>query len=237
MSMLRRLASRWATSVPTDAAASGTDAPERYRISGEVPGLAGRPAARISVDVIREPHQDGERVRVSAHLQANLASVIRPVLQQASSTQAAPAAALAAPSPEGASAIGRLADTGALVSRTAGRMLQQTLSRPWVQRVAEPLLRYDVNSWVHVQASTASLDAGSTALLPDAEALAPLGIRPGQAPLTRNLEVWSHGDARSNADLSILRLDKRDLPKELQASLGEQPFQMVATVATTREQV
>lgn len=219
---LRRARDRAATRLP---ALQPDHETERYAFAGELPGHGGLTACRVSIELLREPHQDGQRLRVSAHLQANLASAVRPTLR-ARTTAGADTARLSGP-------VRPAART--LVARTAGRLVQHTLSRSWVQRLTEPLLRFDLNTWVHIQASTAALDAGSRALLPESSALTALGIRPGSTGEGLQAEVWTHGDARQKAELSILRIDKQDLPKGMQEQLGDQPFQLVATVGSTLE--
>lgn len=204
---------------------------EAFRLQGEVPGLGERPAARISIEVRRERHLDGERVRVSAHLQANLSSVVRPALE------AARQAPLLPRRPRGtgggaARAIGRSTEQGVATAGPAQRLLQRAARQGWVQRSIEPLLDVDYNSWMHVDASTASLDRGADALLPD---VAALGVSPAELRAGSNIEVWSQGDALNQAELSIVRLDKHDLPGVLRQALGEEPFQLVATVASTRD--
>lgn len=218
---------------------------ERFRLSAAVPGRGSGVVCAFLVEVVRVAHQEGERIRVRAHVQANLASVVRPALQRAvGATQ--PSAASRPPNAGAArgetmpvllglpSRAGEGLGRGA--SMAAGRLVRGVWSNPWVQRVAEPLLRHDLNTWVDIHASTASLDAGASALLPGDDQFAPLGIRP--AKMTQDgvqIDVWAHGNERGEAEISVLQLDKRDLPPELRRELGTKPFQLVATIARTAE--
>lgn len=89
-----------------------------------------------------------------------------------------------------------------------------------------------LSSWLELRASDAALDAGSRALVP--EQLAQLGVAP---PDDKPVHTWA-GPLPSRAGLlvlSLLRLDRRDLPAWLQRRLGDKPFQLAATLATAVE--
>lgn len=198
---------------------------EDVSFSAEVP-LAGTetPLWRINVQMSSEPHGDGERLRLRAHIQTNFASALRPAL-------AAPKTQTALPS--GAAGPTRLSHrAGALAQRTATRALQL----PLVRALAQPLLEHDLNTWLEVNASTASLDQGSRALLPQSEKLAALGIRPTQksadAPM---MESWAGEAPGGYAQVSLLQMDKQHLPPQLSEALGDQPFQLAATMVNTVE--
>lgn len=190
----------------------------------EIP-LAGShtPLWRLNLQVSSEPHGDGEKLRVRAHLQTNFASALKPALR-------APQTAQALPSPQRPNLAQR---AGALAQRTASRALQL----PLVSALAEPLLEHDLNTWVEVNASTASLDRGSRDLLPQGERLAALGIRPkarsdGSTPM---VETWAGEAPGGFAQVSLIQMDKQHLPPALVQSLGDKPFQLAAAVVNTVE--
>ena len=196
---------------------------EDLSFAAEIP-LAGSntPLWRVNVQVSSEPHGDGEKLRVRAHIQTNFASALRPALQASHATAALP-------SPTRPNLAQR---AGALVQRTAQRALQL----PLVGALAEPLLEHDLNTWVEVNASTASLDKGSRDLLPQSEKLNALGIRPkqgkGDAPM---VETWAGEAPGGYAQVSMIQMDKQHLPPALAQSLGDKPFQLAATVVNTVE--
>lgn len=92
----------------------------------------------------------------------------------------------------------------------------------------------ELSSWLDLRASDVALDAGSQALVP--ERLAELGVTP---PTDRPVQTWA-GALRAGHPgfgvLSLLRLDKKDLPEWLQRRLGGKPFALVATLATAVEE-
>src|SRR3546814_12482819 len=72
----------------------------------------------------------------------------------------------------------RLAERAGHAAQT---IAQRVLNIPLLRRMAEPLLQLDLNTWIEIQASTASLDRGSHGLLPQADRLNPLGIHSQRA--------------------------------------------------------
>lgn len=221
MSILNRLRRRYEAVKRLTAAPVPGTGEERMNFSAEIPvGNAG-PVCRINVQVVSEPHGDGERLRLRAHLQTNFASVLRPALD----ASRVPVIA------SGARALTPVQRAGAV----AGRGLQRVLATPLMRRVTEPLLRNDVNTWVELQASTASLDDGAHALLPQSEKLAALGIRPAKksGPVA---ESWAGQAPDGYAQVSLLQLDKRDLPAQLTALLGARPFHLAAAIVNTVEE-
>jgi hypothetical protein len=204
------------------------DAPEQLSFSAELP-LAGAdlPLWRVQMHVEREPHAGGEKLRVRAHFQTNLASALKPAL--AADPQGVAARAL----PSGSHALTLGQRTGALMQRAALRALKM----PLVSLLAEPLLQHDFNSWVEIQATTAPLDKGSRDLLPQGEKLAALGIAPSQrkdgGPVA---ESWAGEAPGGFAQVTMLQMDKSHLPPRLAAALGDQPFHLAATMVNTVEQ-
>ncbi|HSW15019.1 MAG TPA: hypothetical protein VLI06_19385 [Solimonas sp.] len=194
--------------------------PELMAFSAAIPlGPGGAPLWQFDLQVTTEPHADGEKLRIRARIQTNLASTLRP--------------ALGAPQQFSDSRALTLAErTGSMVQRTAARVL----ALPAVRAFAEPLLRNDFNTWIEVQASTASLDAGSADLLPQSDKLAALGIQPRRAGDQPIAETWSGQAADGFAQVSLLQLDKRHLPPRLAKRVGDKPFQLAAAIVNTAQQ-
>jgi len=91
----------------------------------------------------------------------------------------------------------------------------------------------DVHSWVEVRSSTAALDDGSRALVP--ERLGALGIQPQAG---KPLQTWAGalGGAHPGfAMLTLMQLDKERLPLRLQRALGPKPLHLTATLANVVE--
>lgn len=201
-------------------AGDGPDEPELLSFSAAVPvGTASAPLWQLDVQLSSEPHADGEKLRLRARVQTNLASALRPALgQQAPSSDSR--------------ALTFAERTGSVVQRTATRVL----GLPAVRAFAEPLLRNDFNTWIEIQASTASLDAGASDLIPQSDKLAALGINPrrgGDQPIA---ETWSGQAADGFAQVSLLQIDKRHLPPELAKRLGDRPFSLAAAVVNTAQE-
>ncbi|HWU68309.1 MAG TPA: hypothetical protein VN046_05495 [Stenotrophobium sp.] len=197
--------------------------PEQMSFSAELPGGAdGAPLWRMNLQLVSEPHGDGDKLRLRAHFQTNFASTVRAALQ---STQAGRQQAL----PGTGSALTLAERTGALA--------QRALVHPLVRKVAAPLLRHDFNTWIDLQASTASLDAGAVALLPQHEKLTAMGIAPSRRKSAGPVaESWSGQSPNGFAQVSILQIDKRHLPQRLASLLADKPFQMAAAIVNTVEE-
>ncbi len=205
--------------------------PEREELSfaAEVP-VAGvdAPLWKVNVHLVTEPHGDGERVRLRAHVQTNFAA-LRP--------------ALAAPTNKSgdARAIGHGAagGKGLSLSQRTTALAQRALENPVVNFLAQPLLKHDFNTWIDLQASTASLDAGAHALVPQSDKLTAMGIRPARSkdggPVA---ESWSGQSPNGNgfAQVSIVQLDKKHLPERLARMLRDKPFQMAGAIINTVEE-
>jgi hypothetical protein len=213
MGLLDRL-DRWRRPRPP-AAVEGA----REQFSAEIPGLAGVPLLRLELQSERRPEADGERLHLRLRVQSNLASALRPMLN-------------APPPPASAqTALATRASTGQRLS-VLGR---RALAVPAVRALAERLLAHDLNTFLDVQASTASLAQGSRALLPSPERLAALGIQPDWNPEAEPLQAWAHQDARGFAQLALLRLDPEHWPPALREALGGAPLSLVATLVQTAE--
>lgn len=222
MSILKRLRERLGASPadPRDPADQSTD---RVGLSAEIPGTDGAPLWKIDVQVLTEPHGDGEKMRIRAHVQTNLASALRPAIAKQKDDGRAIGS--------GSRALTRAERVGALVQRTAARALRT----PVIRAIAEPLLRHDFNTWIEVQASTASLDRGARDLVPAQEQLARLGIQPkgGDGPIA---ESWAGEAPGGFAQVSLLQIDKKHLPPRLARSLGSKPFSMAAAIVNVVEE-
>lgn len=225
MGILKRLRGR-ISALTADAA--NPHGSERYAFEAAIPlSAAQEPLWRIRVQMLSEPQADGEHLRLRAHIQTNFASALRPALQQTAHAER-PAIKQRA----GDHAVRLSERAGQLVQRTA----QRALALPLVGRLMEPLLKLDLNTWIEVQASTASLDSGARDLLPQSERLAALGIRPqrlGEHALT---ESWAGEAPDGFAQVSVVQLDQRHLPPRLKRRLGERPFALAAAIVNTAQQ-
>ncbi|MFT4047901.1 MAG: hypothetical protein QM661_14580 [Solimonas sp.] len=201
---------------------------ENFAFTAEIPVGEKEPLWKLQVQMVSEPQADGERLRLRAHLQTNLASALRPALEAARNGQAG-----ALPRPDGEDRALRFAERA---GHAAQAVAQRALRIPLLRRLAEPLLQLDFNTWIEIQASTASLDAGSHGLLPQQDRLATLGIVPkrtGDAPLA---ETWAGEAPDGFAQVSVLQIDKRHLPERLLKLVGEKPFGLAATIVNTAQQ-
>lgn len=199
------------------------ETPQRLRFAAEIPGGAHGPLWKISIEALSEPAAGGgDTLRLRAHVQTNLASVIKPAL----AAMSAPGMArLPAPA---AAALGALAP----IAQQAGRWLEQRVQRtaPRLARWAAPLLQHDFNTWFELHASTAPLVQGAQALLPQADKLTQLGITPNTGPNAPAMQSWQGRIGDETAQVSLLRLDDRQLPDNIRAQLGGQPFQIAAAM-------
>jgi hypothetical protein len=219
MGILSRLRDRLASAGA--AGPDGVDA-ERTAFSVAIPGAAGAPLWKMDVQVLTEPHGDGEKMRVRAHVQTNFASVLRPALAAREDQKA-----IASDS----HALTRSERIGQLAQRAAARAMQNRL----VRFLAEPLLELDFNTWIEVQASTASLDRGARDLVPAQEQLARLGIKP-RSDEGSMVESWAGEAPGGFAQVSLLQMDKRHLPPRLAQMLGQTPFQLAAAIVNVVEE-
>lgn len=200
---------------------------EELTFAAEVPVEgANAPLWRVNVQLVTEPHGDGERVRLRAHVQTNFAS-LRPALTATSSK-----------SDTKAIGNGRSGKSLSITQRTTA-LAQRALENPVVNFLAQPLLKHDFNTWIDLQASTASLDAGAHALVPQSEKLTAMGIRPARSkdggPVA---ESWSGQSPNGSgfAQVSIIQMDKKHLPAQLVKMLGDKPFQMAGAIINTVEE-
>lgn len=180
---------------------------EAVAFAAAIPGSSG-PLCELKIEAEAEPEAEGERVRLRAHFRLSLRS-----------TPAAPAH-------------DRVRKT-ALPARV-GRWIERRLESRLLQLLAAPVLDRDLNTWVEVRASSAALDEGSRALVPDR--LSVLGIEPQPG---KPFQTWAgglRGPRPGYAMLSLMQLDKERLPPPLQQALGEKPFQLTATLVSVVEQ-
>ncbi|GAC1621380.1 MAG: hypothetical protein NVS9B10_04140 [Nevskia sp.] len=203
---------------------AGRDA---FSLSAEIPGFTPeQPLWRIKVEMLSEEQGDGGRMRLRAHLQSHLASALAKELPSSSKREA-----LGGP------------DGGQLPVARVAQSLRLGLKVPALRRLAAPLLRHDLNSWIELRASTADLVDGARALLPESEQLKALGIDTAAAAKSDDdgpvMQTWAGatgGRYPGFAQVSLLHIDKRHLPKSLSALLGGRPFQLVAAVINVAEE-
>ena len=229
MGILNRLRNRIDTLAASSLPMLAND-DDRLRFSAELPAGMFGSLLKLDVQLETEAHGDGERVRMRARIQSNLASVLKPMLS--------------APHPAGQKRIrgskSKRGTSRALASREmlgdlATRSARRAFSNPLVRRMAEPLMQHDINNWIEVVASSASLDRGAQDLIPHHEKLAALGIRPAKKD-GPHVESWSAQIAQGLAQVSTLQLDKDSLPERLQKQLGHQPFNLAAMIISTLEE-
>ncbi|MFA5938215.1 MAG: hypothetical protein WC809_02570 [Sinimarinibacterium sp.] len=226
--MLKRIRRRISGAATRRAlAASGAPLEERMAFTAELPVGQAQPLWRVQLQLINEPQADGERMRLRAHIQTNFASALRPALQAAQPGSERPALGAS-----GGSALTLVQRAGGLVQRAAARALEV----PAVRALAEPLLQLDINTWVEIQASTASLAEGSHQLLPQADRLAAMGIVPRRTADQPVAESWAGESPHGFAQVSVLQVDKRHLPERLAQLLGDRPFSLAAAIVNTAQQ-
>jgi len=196
---------------------------EAFSLSAEIPGFTpDQPLWRIKVEMLSEEQGDGGRMRFRAHVQSHLSSALAREL----------------PKSQEPAALGGPGSTQLAMPRVA-QSLRLGLKVPALRRLAAPLLRHDFNSWVEVRASTADLVDGARELLPESEQLKSLGIdttRQGDGPLAQTWAGATGGRHPGYAQVSLLHIDKKHLPKSMTALLGGRPFQLVAAVVNVAEE-
>lgn len=199
---------------------------ESFSLSAEIPGFAPeQPLWRIKIEMLSEEQGDGGRMRLRAHLQSHLASALVKELPK-------PAARDALAGPGG----------DRLPTPRVAQSLRLGLQLPALRRAAAPLLRHDLDSWIDIRASTADLVDGARALLPESEQLKALGIDPtavatgNDGPLAQTWAGATGGPHPGFAQVSLLHVEKKHLPKSLAALLGGRPFQFVAAIVNVAEE-
>lgn len=196
---------------------------ESFSLSAELPGLTPEmPLLRLKLEMLSEELGEGGRFRLRAHLQANMASALTPLPAPKTAQDAISGPATASQPAAGVS-----------------RLLRMGLKVPAIRRAASPLIRHDLNTWIDVRASTADLVDGARALLPESEQLRALGIdtrAAGDGPLAQTWAGATGGLTPGFAQVSLMQVDKRHLPKAMSALLGPQPFQFVAAVVNVAEE-
>ncbi len=221
------------------------DQPQRLRFSAAIPGLGGEALFRIALEAHTEPNAvGGERLRMRAHLQANLASVVKPALaalvQKAADRAHSYTAALPAPhalkdsSSFALRPVASFSQALAPLRARAGGWLAQRVQNlaPVLAESLQPFLENDLQTWVEVHASTAPLADGAKSLLPNAQGLARLGIVPVDGPAGTPLQAWSGQVGSEAAQVALLRLDESNLPAQLKEALGGKPFSLAAAVVS-----
>lgn len=199
------------------------DREERMNFSAEIPGIGDKPLWRVQLQMFSEPQAEGEKLRLRAHIETNLASALRPALE----AQTAPAPAAV---DSNSRALTRSETMVAQVQSAAGRALQI----PLIRSLAEPLLKHDLNTWVEINASTAPLEQGARDLMPQRDKLASMGIAPRnkEGPV---MESWAGESPAGFAQISLVQMEKKDLPGRLQRLMGSRPFQFAAAIVNTIE--
>ena len=196
---------------------------DSFSLSAELPGLtADAPLLKLKLEMLSEELGEGGRFRLRAHVQANMATALTP---------------LPAPS-KAQDAIGG-PSTVAQPAAGVGRLLRLGLKVPAIRRAATPFIRHDINTWIDIRASTADLVDGARALLPESAQLQALGIdttMPADGPMAQTWAGATGGLTPGFAQVSLVQLDKRHLPKAMSALLGNQPFQFVAAVVNVAEE-
>src|SRR5437868_14004622 len=87
MSILKRLRDRLASA--RDALRDPSDpATDRLRMSAEIPGADDTPLWKLDLQMLTEPHGDGEKMRLRAHFQTNFGSALRPAIGRQSGDKA-----------------------------------------------------------------------------------------------------------------------------------------------------
>lgn len=198
---------------------------EPLHVRAELPGGAHGPVLRFEFQVETEGRHGGDRLHLRAHVQSNLASVLRPMISGGK-----PMSHHAALSAEGGALVGRPA-----LSRIAEFGIRRAMANPMFKRLAEPLLRHDVNTWIELRASNEPLDGGAHELLPRNDKLDAMGIRPSPRKGT-HVENWAGAAGLGHAQVSMLQMDKDSLPPALAERLGPEPFHLAAMVVNTVEE-
>ncbi len=179
---------------------------ESLSLSAEIPGRTG-PLWQMRLEMNSEPEAGGERLRLRAHFKLSLRKAL--------------------PSPDNT-------QTSSGLPARVGQWIEQRLESPLMQTLAAPLLGRDLNTWVEMQTSTAPLDAGAQALLPTQ--LARLGLSPKN---DQAVQAWAgelRGAKPGFAQMTLLQLDQRHIPPNLQQVFADRPFQLSAAVVNVIEE-
>lgn len=179
---------------------------EALSLSAEIPGSTG-PLWQMQLEMKSEPEAGGERLRLRAHFKLSLRRRSLPP----------PASPLPLP---------------ALPFRV-GKWIERRMASTLMQTLAAPLLDRELNTWVEMQTSTAPLDAGARALLPTQ--LARLGIEPKN---DQAVQAWAgelRGAKPGFAQMTLLQLDQRHIPPNLQRVFADRPFQLSAAIVNVIE--
>jgi hypothetical protein len=94
----------------------------------------------------------------------------------------------------------------------------------------------EFNHWLELRASTADLAQAADDLLPEKSRLRDLGVVPrADGPAVQTWAGRTAGAAPGYAQISLLQLDKRRLPRLLALLLGARPFQLAAALVSVIE--
>lgn len=176
------------------------------QLSAEIPGRSG-PLWQMKVEVDSTDQADGQMLRLRAHWKLALRR------------EALPAPKSSVP-----------ADLGTRLGQWIEERTQSNALRP----LMEPFLDRELSSWMELRASDAALEEKSESLLP--ERLPDLGVRPRKDQPVQSWAGELRGPRAGYGVLSLLRVDKDQLPPWVQKRLGDKPFQLAATVATAVEE-
>lgn len=219
--------------------AHGSAAAEQRHYTVQLP-LGGQPLCRVELQTITEPVTGGERTRIRAHVQTRIGSVLLPALRQTLAAQPRqPPAAKRAALPADAASSAPTKTLPARASRLAQQALRSSVSRalrlPVIRRIADPLLRLDLDTWVELNASDAPLDAGSRELLPQAQRLAELGIRPQPPGDQPQAQTWVMEAPDGFAQVSILQIDGHQLSAALRSDTA--PMSLALAIVNSVKRV
>lgn len=211
-------------------APQGDDPFDEQRITLEIPGPDGTPLFKLELHSELAPEADGEHLHLRTRMQTNFASVLRPML---AATDSGRTALPHRPAGDGGRAL-RIADR---VSAGVQTVAHRALQVPLLRNVAESVMAHDVNTYIDLEATTASLIDSSRALAHQAArpALQRLGIVPDESPDAPPLQSWAGEVGDGFAQVSLLRLDERHISPALQQALGGRPLKITATVVNTVE--
>lgn len=200
---------------------------DQQRITAEIPGPDGTSLIKFELYSEVSPEADGEHLHLRARLQTNFASALRPMLSR-------PMASHKALRHEGTGRALRVADR---VSAGVQNVAQRALQIPLVRNVAASVMAHDVNTYIDLEATTASLIDGSKALAHRAAkpALQRLGIVPDESPNAPPLQSWAGELDDGFAQVSLLRLDERHFSDALKQVLGGRALKIAATMVNTVE--
>jgi hypothetical protein len=209
---------------------NSADPVDEQRVTFEIPGPDGTPLFKLELHSEVTPEADGEHLHLRTRMQTNFASVLRPML-------AAADAGRPALSHRPSSGDGRDLRLAHRLSAGVQTVAHRALQVPLLRNLAESAMAHDVNTYIDLEATTASLIDGSRALAHQAAqpALQRLGIVPDDSANAPPLQSWAGEMGEGFAQVSLLRLDERHMSAALQQALGGRPLKIAATMVNTVE--